>query len=268
MKQPIFAVGIFLFFILVFYVLDSEVATQSPLYVRYIPSKVIYPNNEVLSLLKTINTKNSRIKNIVCTDVQIRAKGLPFQLKSTLLFEKEKNFRMIVKSIFGKELDIGSNDDQFWFWSKRMNPPALYFSAHKDLYKTRLKTPFHPLLLMESLSINKIKTDQVKFYKNDKYLLLEEEWTSPMNVPVIKKILIDLNLGAIKGHYLYDDGGLVASAEIKKISNGLPSEIIIIWYEENIAMSWKLDNLRINQMIDPNYWKLPNYRKTINMGKN
>ena len=44
---------------------------------------------------------------------------------------------MISNSFLGKETDVGSNEKQFWFWSKRMKPSVLFYSEHENLNKTK-----------------------------------------------------------------------------------------------------------------------------------
>jgi len=64
--------------------------------------------NEFLLLL---NERNSKVKNIVYPDIRIAVEG--FNLSSKLFYEKDRRFRMMNWSIFGKETDVGSNDEYF-----------------------------------------------------------------------------------------------------------------------------------------------------------
>jgi hypothetical protein len=32
---------------------------------------------------------------------------------------------------------FGSNDNYFWFWSKRMDPPVLHYARHEELAKNQ-----------------------------------------------------------------------------------------------------------------------------------
>ena len=120
------------------------------MFVDYVEIKVQKAN----PIIEAINLKNSKIKTFYCDDIKIKAiKKLTVNLKGKIYFEKDKNFRMFTSSILGKESDIGSNDNQFWFWSRKMNPPALHYAKYEDIYKTRLKTPFHPIWTIECLGI-------------------------------------------------------------------------------------------------------------------
>src|SRR5687768_10455147 len=97
--------------------------STSPVYVS--PEDRILPpatkngavDPEAARLAKAITDRNSGIRTysasifIVCG--KARARG-------EILLEKPGRFRLKVSSILGQEMDIGSNDTHFWFWSKRM----------------------------------------------------------------------------------------------------------------------------------------------------
>jgi hypothetical protein len=229
-----------------------------PLYL----SKVEKTENteEAIALIRQINFKNSKIRNLT-GNVRIQSK---YRLRAVLFYEKDLKFRMQIKSITGLESDIGSNSDYFWFWSKRMKPPALYFAKHEDIYKTRLKTPLHPVWIMETLGVGKIHEGHVWKMGNN-WLILEAR--KGTNEPVIKATLIDSNLGTVIGHYLFDKNGkIIVSVEVKSFYKGCPKEMIILWYKENIQMIWTFRDLQINTNIDDRNWGMPDMNNKINMG--
>jgi hypothetical protein len=225
-------------------------------------------DEEIIKLIDGINYHNSKISNIQ-TYVSINIVDNPFILRGYLCHQKELYFRMEVNSTIGKELDIGSNLNVFWFWSRRMRPPTLYYAHHQNLYNTRLKTPFHPLWMMECLNIGKINSYDYVF-KNDEYLLIVEIRKSTLNRLVKKKTLIDTKKKIVVGHYLSDlEDRNIASAEIIEfqVINELliPKKIKFCWYEENKILYWNLYQTRINININSSNWLMPNYRNSINI---
>ena len=129
--------------------------------------EIPFSKNEIVN---RINNKNKKINSILIKNMPIKAKNgrMTFKLTGDLAHSKDKFFRFIVTSkITGKEMDIGSNNDIFWFWSKRISPPALYFSKHEDLWKTNLKTPLNPAWMIESLNINLIDQNNQIIFKQD-----------------------------------------------------------------------------------------------------
>jgi len=227
---------------------------------------------KVLQLFHEINAHNKLLRTMK-TDVAIDIVDSPFNLRGSIAYEKDLNFRMLANSITGRELDVGSTNNIFWFWSRRMKPPALYYSEHASLHKTRLKTPFHPLWMIECLNVGVIELpDKIK--RNEKYILVEERKVSASTGNWVKKItLIDAEKKAIIGHYLLDlsDNG-IASSEVLSFQsvNGflVPKEMKICWYEENKTLYWSFSNTSVNLVVDPNNWVMPYMKDTVNMAEN
>lgn len=260
--KTIFFVLVFLISLLALY--EGQPSTERQLF--------LYEIKDVSVLIKTslidrINKKNSKIKSLFSADAQVQISHVPFKLTAEMAYEKDRNFRMVVRSVMGKELDVGSNSDTFWFWSKRMNPPYLHYASYSDLYKCRLKDVFHPLWMMESLGINEINSNAV-VKDSPKYLIISEKRRSTSNTIVIKVTLIDKKSEAIVGHYILNEGKVIVSAEVKEFHpNGIPKKIAIIWHEENVSLTWSLNEVRVNCKIDPYNWRMPYHKKSINMGK-
>lgn len=207
--------------------------------------------------VNNLNTKYDNIKNIIYADVSIKIDGI--NLDGQILYEKNNKFHMTNRSFFGKETDIGSNESYFWFWSKRLDPPAVYMAKHTDLNFTRLKTPFHPVWLMELLGINPILGDYQICRHKDKIAIIQDR-TSAMGEAVKRIYLIDPDKTAIVGHYLYQsNGNLIVSAEILdfyEINNiYFPKLMCIKWPEENVELTWKLSVPFINKEINKSNWQ-------------
>ena len=56
-------------------------------------------------------------------------------------------------TVFGPEVDLGSNDQLFWFWIKRNQPPAVYVCRHDQFPTSRARQmiPIDPNWLVEAL---------------------------------------------------------------------------------------------------------------------
>jgi len=243
-------------------------------------AKVLGPRNPVMPPFINIGQRleglgeNEEIKSFSCEDVRILIKSnIVAKLKGKIYYEKQKNFRMTYKSIFGLESDIGSNDSHFWFWSKRMKPRSVYYAVHEDLHRTRLKTPFNPLWIMESLSLGAIDTKNIRTAedKNNNLIVLQDR-ISITGEKVTKSTLIDQKNKRVIGHYVMRlDGTLIASTEIiefKEIDGiSVPTKILIIWHDENVTMEWELSKSKVNQYISDEKWEMPSYDEKVNMGE-
>ena len=235
-------------------------------------AQVVNPlRTQALELVQIINQRNAAIISFVCDDIDIHIQQkFSVRVSANVRYRKNKFFRLISSSFFGKEMDIGSNLDHFWFWSRRMNPPALHYAKHENLNKTRLKTPFHPVWMKEILSIDPISIKGAWTRKRGNNLEIIRMQQSATGRPVVKITMIDPKKLAIVGHYVYENGKLVASAEVYEhtVKEGyyLPSKILIRWYQENVTMVWQLHNIQINVKLDPSSWDMPRIRQKIEMG--
>ena len=225
-------------------------------------------------LVAKLNAKNNLINNFKCDlKLTIQKDQINFPVKAELFYEKPKNLRLIVNSFFGKESDIGSNDQEFWFWGKRAKPSKLYFAKYQNLTKVNLKTPLHPVWIMDTISLNNIVLDNSLILKYGEYIAVLEEKISLNGQNVLYIILIDPKKDAIIGHYLYDkDGFLIISSEITEhyfIDNiAIPKKIETKWYEEKLGLTWEIKNPIINSNLNPNLWHKPNIKDKEELGLN
>ncbi|RTK96685.1 MAG: hypothetical protein EKK64_03610 [Neisseriaceae bacterium] len=225
--------------------------------------------------IQRINEKNQRVKSIIAENMFIKVnQRTSVSVFGNLTMEKPKNFRLkIWHSITGIEMDIGSNQDIFWFWSKRMNPPILYFSKHENINKTMLKAPLNPIWIMESLGLNSIDLKDKEFKKiEDKWAIIEKNKSSTGELVRIAT-LIDIERDLILGKYLYNNSfNLIASTEIKTTTidpntdSSIPKEILIIWYDENISMECKFSKIHTNLKIKEQTWERPFVKNSLEMG--
>ena len=58
-------------------------------------------------------------------------------------------------SLSGAEVDLGSNDQLFWYWVRRDQPPAVYFCRHEQFAASRARQaiPIDPYWLIEALGV-------------------------------------------------------------------------------------------------------------------
>lgn len=216
------------------------------------------------TIIEEINAKNSQILSLFCEEVAVRVHGI--NSKARIAYEKDKHFRMTCWSILGQEADIGSNDKEFWFWSKRLRPKGFYYAEHANLQRTRLKTPFIPLWIMESLSVGTLTANYTTLVQGNK-LLLSEPRINALGQPITKVTAIDIKRKLIIGHYCYDKNGkLEVSSEVVEFTpQDIPKRIQIQWLEEDLTMTLEFKNPETNVHLDARLWELPNAKMKIQL---
>lgn len=222
--------------------------------------------HEIFSIISEINARNSKIKTVYVPDITIKVKQnrITNIVHGELALEKDRNFRLkVTHSLTGKEMDVGSNQDFFWFWSKRMSPPALYYSSHANIDSTNLRTALNPGWMMESIGVNPINTENITVakYKDFWAVIREKNDSTTMT-------LIDPVLKVVVGRYLYNtQGKMLISTEYQGYFNNIPKKVLIIWYEEGIALDWELSGIKTNSGISQSYWLMPDMRQKIELSK-
>lgn len=221
------------------------------------------------ALIDKVNAKNAKIRNFVCQDFDVKLwqNGIRLRLSASLYYEKDKKFRMMLRSFFGKECDIGSNKDQFWFWSKRMEPSALFYANHEDYHKTRLRTPFNPLYIMDSLGLSQIDVNNKIIEQDDKYVVVEN-LKNTLDQPIVKLTFVNKKTEKISGFTISDmNGKVLASGEVMEWDGDKPKQILFVWAEENISLLLEFKNSEVNLDIDKKYWELPLIVPKVDMSK-
>lgn len=221
-------------------------------------------------IIAEVNERNSQVKSFVCEDVSIKflQKGTKLRLSGKMYYEKDRKFRFTVTSIVGQEIDVGSNTKEFWFWSKRMNPPSLYFAKHEDFNKTRMKTPFSPFLLMDSLGMSTLNIDTGKIVETNRSYIWVEPAQNSIGQPITRMTFINKVNKRIDGFMICNaEGGVIASGEVIEYKNELPYQILYVWAEENLTMLMELKGSQTNVAIDQGLFNRPDIRPQVDMGK-
>jgi hypothetical protein len=180
---------------------------------------------------------------------------------------------MLTNSVLGRESDIGSNDTQFWFWSKRMDPPCLYWGQQENLMKSRLKAPFNPEFLYGLLGICEIDMQNASVVRNGKNIAILQPRISTNGEPITRVTVVDPQRQVIVGHYIYGQNDkLIASAEVESLlttntGHVVPRKLRLVWHDENVLVEWTLRDIRINAPQSPQNWQMPDIRDKVELGK-
>ena len=243
----------------------SKIISKKPNITKIPEERPILPN-----LVRLVNEANAKIGNISCDDVSVKIwqNGLRFKLSGELHYEKHRNFRMNLSSIFGEELDLGSNSNKFWYWSRRDKDPGVHWANHEDYYKTRLKTPFNPVFMMRSMGVDVIDDKGAYVTETTEDYIIAYRERSASNKEVLVSIFVSKVNQRIEGMIVTDlDARPLASAEIREYKAGLPSKILYIWHEEDRALLMELKDPKVNTSIPENQWKMPDREPKLNMAE-
>ncbi len=149
------------------------------------------------------------------SDVRVSIDGLP-TLRGTLAVEKPDKMRLIAGLLGVSEMgvDVGSNSDRFWIWSKASVPglqPAIYFARHSEYESSAMRQmiPLEPKWLIDALGLvqfDPADQHQGPFVRPDGRYEIHSFHRSPTG-PVTRVTVVDPRFGWINQQTIYDQTG-------------------------------------------------------------
>src|SRR5579863_6132704 len=196
--------------------------------------------------------------------------GIPITVGATIAVESPRNFRLIAHSPISNEVDLGSNQDEFWFWNKNNEEKHVFHARHDVLArKRRFPIPFQPDWIIEAMGVIDIDPDEVTMQpgpsgSNTVYLWADR--VSPQGFKIRKLTVVDTCRGIVREHALYDTRGqLIARAILRahtrdtKSQVDIPMQINLEWPQAQLAMTMTLADIEVNPTrIRPAVWTIPN----------
>ena len=117
--------------------------------------RVLPPSPTLEQVIAVVNRNSSQIHSFSTNRASISGPGFP-SLGASVAFERPRRFRLRAGTgLTGPEIDVGSNDELFWFWLRRDQPPAVYYCRHDQFAacQARQTLPFDPAWLIEALGM-------------------------------------------------------------------------------------------------------------------
>jgi len=230
-------------------------------------------------VIDVVNKNSSQIQSFSTNRASISGSGFP-SLTASVAFERPQEFRLRAGTSFGTELDLGSNDELFWFWVKRSQPPAVYYCRHEQFAasQARQMTPFEPRWLIEALGVVEFDRglpNQLTILPNDR-LRIDTTRDTPEG-PVKKVTIVDGSQGWILEQHLYDAGRRLVA---RSIASGhrrdplsdlvMPTVVQIDYPAAQLSMRIDLGNVEINRLSGDRtaMWSMPSIPGTpaVDMG--
>ena len=252
---------------------------------NYKPTK--RPNTTQIQLIKTLNARAKAVKQL-SAPVTIKIPGAP-KIKGSLQVEFPKRMRLKagVMRVSEMGVDAGSNEQQFWVWSKMSlpgSPAALYFANHAEYQNSQARNqiPLQPEQIINALSLVTLDPNGQHygpFPEGKKYVRLYTI-ENVNGAPQTRVLLINASTAAVEQTSVYDENNkLVAYANASKFKKqgnsniSLPQKVEIHVAQpsqEDFVLKVDLGSYSLNSLYgDPNrMWSMPDARnvKRVNLG--
>lgn len=105
-------------------------------------------------VITAVNANTSRVQTLQ-SQGSMSIAGVP-ALSAEIAVERPRRFRFRAgTSLLGPELDLGSNDELFWFWAQRSPQPGVFYARHDQFAASRARQmiPVEPATLVEALGL-------------------------------------------------------------------------------------------------------------------
>jgi hypothetical protein len=222
---------------------------------------------QVADLVAYLNTNSQNIPGIFSDDVTLTChKGIMpgVSLSGIVRCQGPRNFRLKGKVFGGDEVDLGSNDQEFWYWIKRGDPYQVYcsYQALEEGKVKQMPFPFQPDWVMDAMGLGKYgPPEKYKLTSDDTTLKLTETTRSPQGnlvrkVIVFRRLKAEGNQPQVLAFLLLDDatGKEICSCHISErliIPNKgeIPRKFELRWPEQSLKMALRLDDVRVTSQF-------------------
>jgi hypothetical protein len=195
-------------------------------------------------------------------------------VQGNMALERPRNFSLV---LFGgpsrmKMADIGSNDEEFWFWVKDRNTKEYYFCEYDETGKSPLATTLQPELIVEALGLRVIPEAEsagctIQPGPTPGTLALVYRPTKMQGETLSRMTILSESSRRIREHRVYSGEGdgktLLAQAVVKGYQpvplpseTGesdeqvyLPSSLRIDWLQEKLSLDVTMSSPKINTVF-------------------
>lgn len=180
---------------------------------------VLTPAATAADIVAAVNANTDRIQTYQAPQASVslpESAGLPL-VSAPIAVERPRRFRLRGTTAFtGPEIDLGSNDERFWVWARRNEPPALYTARHDQWAASpaRSQLPIEPSWLIEGLGMAQL--DPAAAYtgpvsRGEGLLELRAQVAGPGGTQQ-RVYVIDAQSAVVREQHVYDPAGsLMAS---------------------------------------------------------
>lgn len=224
----------------------------------------------VSALVNYLNDNAGRIQSVRVAELDLTCTQnlQSFGLRGKMMAQKPRNFRMSADSLGNRVVDLGSNDEEFWYWISKSKPPYQVYCGYKDLKEGRVKQmpfPFQPEWVMETMGLGPYgPVDRYKMESDNDTIRLVESSTSPQGRPVKKVIVFKRRpqqppQPQVTDYLLIDEGtgkeicsAKISEVQIERTTGAtLPRRLELRWPAESVKLAMKFDDLSVNPQLPP-----------------
>lgn len=231
--------------------------------------EVLLAGSSIDQVILAINQNASRIASYQTNNARISLPGVPTLNGNIASLQPGKMRFQASTMLTGAELDLGSNEQLFWFWVKRNNPPDVYFCRH-DQYAgstAQKMMPIEPQWLLDALGMMQLSPSdrhEGPFPHSEGQLEIRSV-IQTRSGQMSKSTIIDARRAWVLEQHIYDaTGTLVASSRSQghryypAVGVSLPQKIKLEVPAAQLSLSIDVGTVQLNALADnPALWNMP-----------
>ena len=221
-------------------------------------------------VLDVVNANTARVNQLQTSGATLSVTGVP-TLQCDIALERPLRFRMTAGTrITGNELDLGSNDNLFWFWARRNQEPVVYFARHSEFRSAAAAQimPVPPSWIIDALGLVQLANDgstSGPFFAGSGRLEVHAK-TSGAGGVLNRTVVVDDQRGYVLEQRVYDESGQLLATSITSghyydpsLGVTLPRQIDIQLPPAQMAFTLSISGYRVNQLSADGLqlWSMP-----------
>ncbi len=184
-----------------------------------------------------------------------------FHVDGRLALERPRNFKLELAHYNVTKADIGSNDEEFWYWVVNKEEPYIYWCRYAEVESSDLAVTFQPDWIIEALGLKPITPEEAATVKVRRG---EEPGTTVVTFPTVRnqgepysrEMIVSNKERTIKKLRLFSEAQkprvLIAEAmpsNYQAYSEGstLPQRLKLEWKREQLELDVSLKEVKVNQ---------------------
>jgi hypothetical protein len=234
--------------------------------------RALPPQASLDQIIANVHDNTQRVRSYMAPQAVLVVPGVP-RLSAQVACEPPRRFRLRAQtSVTGSELDIGSNDDLFWLWIRRHQPPVMLFCRHDQYAQSsaRRLLPLRADWMPELLGLVTFRPEdrhEGPFPLPDGRLEIKSRITAP-DGELLKSTILDGTTGLVAEQHLFTAAGeRLASVRTSRhrvdppSGAALPHLVEVSWPASGVDFTIELASIVTNSSAgDPGQlWQMPAY---------
>lgn len=214
------------------------------------------------SLVNYLNQNSKRVTSLRASlEIDAKAGGQSIGISGDLAARRPRELRLRGKLLGSPAVDVGSNNEKFWYWIGRQTPDQYYSCSYQDLATGKVNVPFPVEADMVMAALNAAEYDAKGQYTleqgKDTWELVQDT-TSASGQPVKRTTVFRATLARpgepqVIEHVLRDaKNNLICKATVQKVETNrtsgavIPTRLEIEWPAQKVKMKMMLSSVEVN----------------------